>query len=60
MDILSDKQAKFHTRKLGLVSESETLREKLNLFFIAAQGNAIMSNYVKARIEKTQQNCRCR
>ena len=32
MDILSDKPAKCHTRRLGHVYERETLREKLNLF----------------------------
>ena len=29
-------------------------------FLIAAQNNAIRTNYIKARIDKTQQNSRCR
>ena len=40
--------------KLGHGLERESLREKLNL--IAAQNNAIRTNYVKATIDKTQQN----
>ena len=34
-------------------------REKESLL-IAAQNNAIRTNYVKAKIEKMKQNCRCR
>ena len=36
----------------------EIFREKMNLF--SAQNNAIRTNYVKTRIDKTQQNGRCR
>ena len=32
MDISSDKKKKSHNRKLGCDKESETLKEKLNLF----------------------------
>ena len=53
MDISNDKQAKSHTRRLGHGQERETLREKLNLL-IAAQNN------VKAKIDKMQQNSKCR
>ena len=40
-------------RKENLKKETESLR-------IAAQNNAIMINYVKAKIDKTQQNSKCR
>ena len=56
MDFLNDWQA---TRKRGRGSEKETLREKKSLL-MAAQNNAIRTNYVQARIDKTQQNSRCR
>ena len=39
-------------RKVKLNRETESL-------FMAAQSKAIRSKYVKARIDKTQQNCRC-
>ena len=38
MNISSDKQAKYHTRRLALGKEKETLTESL---LIAAQNNAI-------------------
>ena len=40
-------------RKRNIKRETESLR-------IAAQNNAIRTNYIKARIDKTQQNSRCR
>ena len=40
-------------RKGNLKRETESL-------LIAAQNNAIRTNHIKARIEKTQQNSRCR
>ena len=46
------------TRSHGNGCERETLREKLNLL-IAAQSNAIRSNYIEAKIDKIQQNCKC-
>ena len=51
MDILSEKQARSHTRRLrkgNLLRETES-------FLIAAQNNAIRTNNVKVRIDKTQQ-----
>ena len=57
MDISSNKQAKSHTRKLGHGQESETLREKLNQNSSSKQR---YKNYVKVKINKTQQNSRYR
>ena len=56
MNISSDKQAKSHTRRLGIGLEREALTDS---FLIAAQRIALRTNYVKARIDKTQQNSRC-
>ena len=41
------------------VFKRETLREKPNLLR-AAQNNAIRTNHIKARIDKSQQNSKCR
>ena len=54
IDILSDKQVKSYTRKLGHGEERE-----IDSLLIAAQNNAIGTNYVKARIDKMQQNSKC-
>ena len=53
MDISNGKQAKSHTRKLKHGSERETLRESESLP-IAAQNNAIQTNYVKSKLDKIQ------
>ena len=58
MDISSDKQEKSLTRGLEHGYESETLWKKSLL--IIAQNNAIKTNYIEARIDKTQQNSKCR
>ena len=50
MDISSNKVTKSH-------AEKETFREFL---LIAAQNDAIETNHMKARIDKTQQNSKCR
>ena len=55
MDISSDKQTISHTRKLGHGYEREA-----ESFLIAAQNNAIKTNYVQAKIDKSQQNSKCR
>ena len=60
MDISSDKQAKSHTRKLGPWLKKENLKRKTESLLIVAQNNAIRTNYIKARIDKTQQNTKCR
>ena len=49
----------FHTRKPGLGQEKGTLRGKQNLL-IAAQNNAIRTDHIKTRIDKTKQNSKCR
>ena len=52
-----DKLARLRTRTWlqwgNLMKESESLQ-------IAAQNNAIRTNYIKAKIDKTQQNCKSR
>ena len=48
MDVFSDYLATSQTRKRGRGEEKETVS--------AAQNN---DNYIKARIDKTQQNIRC-
>ena len=53
MDTSSDKQTKSHSRKRNLKRETESL-------LIAAQNNAIRTNHIKARRDKTQQNSKCR
>ena len=57
MDISSDKQATSYTwmwlRKVNLKKETESL-------LTAGQNNAIRSNYIKTKIDKTQQNSKCR
>ena len=36
------------------------LKRETEFLLIAAQNNAIRTNHIKARIDKTQQNSRCR
>ena len=36
-----------------------TLRRETGSLLIAAHSNAIKTNYIKARIDKTQQNSKC-
>ena len=38
----------------------ENLERETESPTIAAQSNAVRTNHIKARIDKTQQNCRCR
>ena len=38
----------------------ENLKRETESLLIAAQNNAIRTNYIKARIDKTQQNSKCR
>ena len=38
----------------------ENLKRETESFLIAAQDNAIRTNHIKARIDKTQQNSKCR
>ena len=59
MDISSDKQAKSYTKKLWTWLRQGNLKRKTESLLVAAQNNAIRTNYVEARIDKTQQNSRC-
>ncbi len=53
MNILNDLQAISHKIKCGHAKrETESL-------LLAAQNNAIRTNHIKERIDKTQQNSRC-
>ena len=49
----SDEKTWTWLRKRNLKKETESL-------LIAAQNTAMRINYIKARIDKTQQNCKCR
>ena len=60
MNISSDKQTKSSPRWLGHgLLERNFSRETVSLL-IAAQNNAIRTNYVKAKIDKTRQNSKYR
>ena len=53
------------TNRLHLVRENldmdkRNLKKVTESLLIAAQNNAIRTNYIKARIDKTQQNSKCR
>ena len=50
---ISQKKIWTRQRNGNLMRETESLQ-------IAAQSNAIRTNYIKARIDKMQQNSRCR
>ena len=52
MDVLNEKTWTWF-RKGNFKRETESLQ-------IAAQNNAIRTNHIKARINKTQQNSKCR
>ena len=58
MDISSDKPLKSHPRKLG--HGKGNLKRETESLLKAAQKNTIRANYVKAKIDKMQQNSRCR
>ena len=60
MNISSNKLAKSYKRIPEHGYEKETLRDKLNLFLIAAQNKAIRTNYITAKIDNTQQNSKFR
>ena len=54
MDISSYKQAKSHTRRLGHGKERENLKKETESHLITAQNNVIRTDYIKAKIDKTQ------
>ena len=52
-----------HTRKLrrGKKKKKEgNLKREIEFFLITAHKNTLRTNYIKARIDNTQQNCKCR
>ena len=53
ISIISHEKTRTWQRKGNLKRETESLQ-------IAAQNNAIRTNHIKARIDKTQQNSKCR
>ena len=53
MDILSHKLEKSHVKRLASTHKKETLEEKRNLFLITTQNNAIRTNYIEAKTDKT-------
>ena len=63
MDIVSVKQATSHTRKLGRAhppKKKGKLKRETESLLIAAQNNGIKTSYIKAKIDKTWQNSKCR
>ena len=59
MDISSDKYGKSHAKNLNLAKKGNIKRETESLL-IVAQNNTKRTNYVKAKIDKMQQNGICR
>ena len=60
MDISSDKQVKILHKKTWTRLRKGNLKRETESLLIAAQNNTIRTNYVKARIDKMQQNSRCK
>ena len=60
MDISSGKQAKYHTKKTWTWPRKGNLKRETESLRIAAQNNTIQTNYIKTKIDKTQQNSKCR
>ena len=58
-DISSDKLVRFLTRRRTYGNKRDISKEKMNLL-IATQNNTIRTNYIKAKINNTQQNSKCR
>ena len=56
MDISNDK-AKYHT---WTWLRNGSCKQETECLLIAAQNNAIRTNYIRAKIGKMQQNSRCR
>ena len=55
----SDKQVKSHKRRLEYAEKKGNLKRKTESL-IAAQNIAIRTNYVKTKIDKMQENSKCR
>ena len=50
----------YNNEKMSTCPRKGNLKRETESLLIAAQNNAIRTNHIKARIDKTQQNCRCR
>ena len=59
MDISSDKEVKSQKKQMTSLRKSKPNRE-IESFLIIAQNIAIRTNYVKAKMDKTQRNTRYR
>ena len=59
MDISSNKQAKISPEKIWTWVRKGKLKRETESFLIAAQNNAKRTNYIKAKVEKLQQNSKC-
>ena len=60
MDISSDIQTKSHIRKLRHGKEKGNIKRETKSLLKAVQNNALRTNCDNARIDKPQQNSRCR
>ena len=54
VDIPSDQKTQPHTRKLWTWLKKRNLMKETESLLLSAQNNAIRTNYVKARIDKTK------
>ena len=45
---------------MGVAKKEKTLHKETESLLIAVQNNAISTNHMKATIDKTQQNSKCR
>ena len=50
---------KLHSRKLVYGKRKGNLKKETESLLIAAENNAITTNYIKAKIDNTQQNNKC-
>ena len=53
MDVLSDYQTTYHTKKVD-VAKKVNLKWEIDTLLIADQNNVIRTNYITAQIDKTQ------
>ena len=47
-------------RRLSREDDKENLKRETESLLISAQNNAIRTNHIKAKIDKTQQNSKCK
>ena len=60
MGISNDKIAKSRTRRPGHGYKKGNLKRETESLLITVQNNAIRTNYIKAKIDNTQQNSKCK